>query len=388
MSEQSEAGEGFDAHGLYAGGRARSWQAPRLSLGDLLRPRQRSLAEPFSSLPTWYFAYGANALFAGVRALGLRRGSRVLAPAYHCGVEVGALVDAGCEVRFYPVTPTLDADLAAIEPLLASGAEALLVIHYFGFSQPIEEISRLTGRFGVKLIEDCAHALLGEREGRPLGTSGDAAIFSLRKFLPIPDGGALVLKAGLGPPPLPARRAGFRRELRRLGRFYLKGLGLEARTARKRGGRRPAAGGGEPEPTWTPRSDYDVGMSASSQWIWARTDWERVRRLRRRNYALLRDAVSAIGGVRILTPAAPRGACPWVLPVEVAERDRVVHELRARGIGAVRFWARSVSAFGGDRFPEVQQLRDRVLALPVHQDVTGEYIDETSRALLESVAGR
>ncbi len=385
MSEPSDAGEEFDVRGLYAGGRARSWQTPRLSLGDLVRPRRRGLAEPFSSQQTWYFAYGAHALFAGVRALGLHRGSRVLAPAYHCGVEVGALVDAGCEVRFYPVTPTLDVDLASIERLLASGAEALLVIHYFGFPQPIEEISRLAGRFGVKLIEDCAHALLGEREGRPLGTSGDAAIFSLRKFLPIPDGGALVLKTGQGAPPPPTRSAGPLRELRRLGRFYLKGLGVEARSTRRRESLPPVAAGAEPEPGWTPRSDYDAAMSASSRWIWERTDWESVRRLRRRNYGLLREAVAAIGGVRVLTPAAPEGACPWVLPVEVAERDRVVYELRARGIGAVRFWARS--AFGGEGFTDVRRLRDRVLALPVHQNLTSEYVDRMSRALRETVAG-
>jgi hypothetical protein len=43
------------------------------------------------------------------------------------------------------------------------------------------------------LIEDCAHVLCGESEGEPIGTIGDAAVFSWRKFLPLYDGADLVL---------------------------------------------------------------------------------------------------------------------------------------------------------------------------------------------------
>jgi dTDP-4-amino-4,6-dideoxygalactose transaminase len=382
-----QAEEGFDSGGLYAGGQARSWQSPRLRLGDLVRRRQPSPAEPFASCRPWYFAYGANALFAGVRALGLGPASRILVPAYHCGVEVGALVDAGCEVAFHRVTPTLEADLDDVERLLKEGAKALLVIHYFGFAQPVEELSRLARRFGVWLIEDCAHALLGEHDGRPLGTTGDAAIYSLRKFLPIPDGGALILKPGLGPPAPSRRRGGGPRELRRIGLFYLKGRGLWTRSVRPRERSAAPSPSAEPAPTWTPRTEYDMAISSSSRWVWERADWQRIRRLRRRNYALLRAAVAGIDGVRPLTPVAPEGTCPWVLPVMVAERDRVVRQLRARGVGAVRFWARSLRGFGGDRFPEVQQLRDHVLALPVHQDVTEDYVHRMSVAVREVVGG-
>src|SRR5437867_1289218 len=46
---------------------------------------------------------------------------------------------------------------------------------------------------GLALIEDCAHVLSGEVEGKSLGTIGDAAVFSWRKFLPIYDGAELVI---------------------------------------------------------------------------------------------------------------------------------------------------------------------------------------------------
>ena len=42
------------------------------------------------------------------------------------------------------------------------------------------------------LIEDCAHAFFGQVNGRPLGDYGDYAVASVRKFLPVFDGGYLL----------------------------------------------------------------------------------------------------------------------------------------------------------------------------------------------------
>ena len=43
---------------------------------------------------------------------------------------------------------------------------------------------------GIALIEDCAHAMFGEADGKPIGAHGHYAIASLTKFLPTVDGDA------------------------------------------------------------------------------------------------------------------------------------------------------------------------------------------------------
>src|SRR5205807_5356794 len=44
----------------------------------------------------------------------------------------------------------------------------------------------------ISLIEDCAHAVFGVSDGRPVGHWGDIAIASLTKFFPVPEGGMIV----------------------------------------------------------------------------------------------------------------------------------------------------------------------------------------------------
>src|SRR5207245_6549749 len=68
----------------------------------------------------------------------------------------------------------------------------LYLIHYVGFPGPVQELSVACRARRLLLIEDCAQALLSNCAERPLGSFGDVAIFSIRKTLPVPDGGALV----------------------------------------------------------------------------------------------------------------------------------------------------------------------------------------------------
>jgi hypothetical protein len=67
---------------------------------------------------------------------------------------------------------------------------------------PFREYCQQTG---AALIEDNAHGLFSRDEcGRLLGSRGDAGVFSLRKTIPVPAGGVLVLPRGrtLTTPPL------------------------------------------------------------------------------------------------------------------------------------------------------------------------------------------
>src|SRR6266498_5145150 len=99
-------------------GRLDVW--PPLSPVSHLRPPagtgQFPLAEPGVAL----FARARHGLFLGVRALGLLPGDEILAPAYHHGSEIEALVQAGLEPRFYEATETLEPDEAELEQLLTA----------------------------------------------------------------------------------------------------------------------------------------------------------------------------------------------------------------------------------------------------------------------------
>ena len=59
----------------------------------------------------------------------------VLAPAFHHGSEIEALLRAGLECRFYEVGESLAPDPAELESLVGPRTRALLLIHYLGRPQ-------------------------------------------------------------------------------------------------------------------------------------------------------------------------------------------------------------------------------------------------------------
>jgi hypothetical protein len=66
---------------------------------------------------------------------------------------------------------------------------AILVNHEFGFPYP--NMQELNGS-GLPIIEDCAYSMYSTVNGKPVGTMGDFAIFSMAKMFPMQAGGLLV----------------------------------------------------------------------------------------------------------------------------------------------------------------------------------------------------
>jgi selenocysteine lyase/cysteine desulfurase len=125
-------------------------------------------------------------------ASGLEPGDEVLLSAYNCGTEVDALLAAGLQVRCIECDEQGFLPIDRLKDEIGPRTRAIYVIHLFGWPHPLEEIDDWRKQRGLVLLEDCALALFSETDdGVPLGTCGDASVFSFPKTLPTPDGGAL-----------------------------------------------------------------------------------------------------------------------------------------------------------------------------------------------------
>jgi perosamine synthetase len=119
---------------------------------------------------------GTLSLTLALRALGAGPGARVAVPAYGCAALLHAVFAAGCT----PLVADVDPDTLAIDPdgltrrAGPQGVRAIVVVHPFGMPVAVEPY-RAAGRL---VIEDCAQSP-GARLGlRPVGGTGDAAVFS------------------------------------------------------------------------------------------------------------------------------------------------------------------------------------------------------------------
>jgi hypothetical protein len=124
----------------------------------------RPPAFPFGAKRMTRFYLARNAVYHGAKLIGLP-GHEVLVPAYHHGVEVGALAAAGAIPRFVRVDARMRLDLEDLEAKIGPRTRALYVIHYAGFAQPMDDVMAVARRHGLPVVEDCALSLFAA-EGR------------------------------------------------------------------------------------------------------------------------------------------------------------------------------------------------------------------------------
>ena len=139
------------------------------------------------------FFWARNAIFHGLRALGLRPGQKILVPAYVCAAAIEPMEHFGAEVGFYAVQRNGAPDWTDLESRIHGNVRAILAVHYFGFPCDTARFRALCDQYNLFLIEDCAHVLEGVPSPHRFGEFGDFSVFSPRKFLPLFDGGMLRL---------------------------------------------------------------------------------------------------------------------------------------------------------------------------------------------------
>ena len=136
--------------------------------------------------------YGRQALAIALYRVGIGAGDLVLLPGFICRDLLGAVRTVGADVRFYDIDEQFRILVESLDRADGSRIRAVVAVNYFGFSQPLNEVSAWCRARGAVLIEDNAHGFLSADGDVPLGRRADFGIFSLRKTLAIPNGAALV----------------------------------------------------------------------------------------------------------------------------------------------------------------------------------------------------
>lgn len=138
------------------------------------------------------FALGRNAMYATCRMLKLKPGDEVLTPAFDCDGSLQPFRVLDLKLCFFRSDPSnFFVDIDDIKRKITPRTKLIHVINHFGMPQPWDALLSLRKERDIPVLEDNAYSLFSSLSGRPFGTFGDMAIFSLRKNLPLTDGGML-----------------------------------------------------------------------------------------------------------------------------------------------------------------------------------------------------
>jgi dTDP-4-amino-4,6-dideoxygalactose transaminase len=357
---------------------------PRPSLMTLQARSSTAMRQELAFAPH-LTRFSRDALYLVFSALGTSPGLPVWCPSFHCGMEVRAAAEAGFTPRFYRLRGDLSVDEDHLARCLDEAPGPVLVIHYFGFAQPgTARIAALCRANGVPLIEDCSHAFLSRCDGRPVGSAGDAATFSLYKTFGTSDGGSLRFGGAFASLRRPrvawsAQWGSIRRRWRDRAPIAHAEETIRARFVRRNATARRRIF----EDPW----HAERGVSQLSLALIERHDPVRIIARRRSNYerldALLRDAA----GYRPVSASLSREICPLYLPLFIRNRARAFVTLFAARVEPFIFGMFHHPAMAPDDFPESRTMRDDILCLPVHQDLGDADVDRVASLVLPLLRG-
>ncbi|MGH8501162.1 MAG: aminotransferase class I/II-fold pyridoxal phosphate-dependent enzyme [Gammaproteobacteria bacterium] len=369
-----------------------SW---RTFFGSRRAPRFRCVLEAGEAVSV---TSGTAAIALALEHAGMRDGDKVLLPAFHCTSMIEPFVAAGVRPVYYRIHADTSVDLADIAAKLDGSVKAVLATHYFGFYQDMRALRALCDKYRVVLIEDCAHAFFGEVQGHPIGSYGDYAIVSARKFFAIQDGGYLVsarhslnglamksahwafeLKSALDVVELAVASA----RLKPLPIVLRPLVACKSRVWRKIKQQRHVSTIG---PSVTDGYQYlDLGwvharMSLVSRALMRLSTKEAIAQKRRENYGRMAGGLSQLSTAKPLFRHLPEDVVPYMFPLVLEHPDRIFPILKSKGVPIWR-WEELA-----DSDCEISRRYSKsLLQLPCHQELRDNEMDWMIAAIKQTV---
>ncbi|MFB0525692.1 MAG: DegT/DnrJ/EryC1/StrS family aminotransferase, partial [Phycisphaerae bacterium] len=179
-------------------------------MDKLIQQYEQRFSEVFGVKRAFAFWKGRVALYAILKAMGIRAGDEIVVPGYTCVMNVNPIKYLGAKpvyVDIEPVTFNIDGNL--LREKITPNTKAIIAQHTYGYPCDMDAIMDIAGENNVPVIEDCCMALGSEYKGKMVGTFGKAAYFSFQWNKPYTTGlgGMAIIPASAGTD-LPLRRQG------------------------------------------------------------------------------------------------------------------------------------------------------------------------------------
>jgi dTDP-4-amino-4,6-dideoxygalactose transaminase len=137
---------------------------------------------------------GTGAIMASLVALGVGPGVEVLVPGYTFVASISAVLAVGGIPILTEIDESLTMDPGDLEGKITGRTRVIMPVHMLGNPSAIDEIIAVARRHKLLVLEDSCQAMGASYKGRPVGTVGNIAAFSLnfQKTITSGDGGLVI----------------------------------------------------------------------------------------------------------------------------------------------------------------------------------------------------
>ncbi len=134
-------------------------------------------------------------LHLALLALELEEGDEVITTPLTFAATLNTIVLAGGTPVLVDIVPqTLNMDIAQLEAAITPRTRAIMPVHYAGLPVDLDPLYAIAKKHSLRVIEDCAHAIGAEYNGKKLGSFGDIQVMSFHpnKNMTTGEGGAVI----------------------------------------------------------------------------------------------------------------------------------------------------------------------------------------------------
>lgn len=177
------------------------WSSGMVTEGEHSDEFERKFGEYIKNPNTALTNSCTSALTLAAHLCGVGPETEVITTAMTCLATNAPFVNMGADLVFADIDyNTGNISPESIEKQIRRSKKkiaAIVVVHWGGQPCDMNAITAIGNKYGIKVIEDAAHALRSEYDGKLIGNHGDYVCFSFQaiKHLTTGDGGAIACKS-------------------------------------------------------------------------------------------------------------------------------------------------------------------------------------------------
>ena len=154
-----------------------------LSSGFLiLGPELNKFEKRFSRFIGTNFGLGVgnctDAIFIALKALNVGKGDEVITVSNTAVPTITAIVNSGAKPKFIDVDENYLMDPNKLESAINKNTKVVIPVHLYGQTCNMTKILKLTKKYNLKVIEDCAQSAGAMHKKKKSGSFGDVGCFS------------------------------------------------------------------------------------------------------------------------------------------------------------------------------------------------------------------
>lgn len=255
---------------------------------------------------------GTVAIFCALKGLGIGHSDEVIVPDVTYIATANAVTLTGATPVFADVDDSLMFDMKALEKAVTKKTKAIMPVHVSGRSEHLAEVVAFAEKKGFVVVEDAAEAFCSKKDGKFLGTFGNAGCFSLspNKTITSGQGGFVVTND--------------------------EALYIRMRQLRNQGVEGKLTGGDDVHPTLGFNFKFTDLQAAVALGQLAMLD-ERLERMKKIHEIYKRE-LKGIKDFSLFVCDTKKGEIPQWTDALIERRDELDAYLREKGIDCRRFW--------------------------------------------------